>query len=93
VADTFTALTEDRPYRCAMTGPGTAQVMLGMAAQHKLDHDYVALLHDHLEEFDHLRQTAQAAADLEHQRFLADCRLHAPDRDAEEYCPTGRGED
>jgi HD-GYP domain-containing protein (c-di-GMP phosphodiesterase class II) len=88
VADTFTALTEDRPYRCAMTRPGTAQVMLSMAAHNKLDRDYVALIDDHLEEFDHLRQTAQAAADAEHRRFMADCRLHASDRDADEYCPT-----
>ncbi len=88
VADTFTALTEDRPYRCAMSSSGTGQVMRNLASYNKLDRNYVAMIHDHLEEFDHLRQTAQEAADLEHRRFLADCLLHDPDRDADEYCPT-----
>jgi len=88
-ADTFTALTEDRPYRCAMSRSGTDQVLRNMAAHNKLDPRYVDQIHDHLEEFDHLRQTAQAAAEAEHLRFLADCRLHDPDRDADEFCPAG----
>jgi HD-GYP domain-containing protein (c-di-GMP phosphodiesterase class II) len=88
VADTFTALTEERPYRCAMTRNGTDQVLRNMAAYQKIDPAYVALIHDHLEEFDHRRQTAQTEADTEHQRFLAACNLHGLDRDADEFCQT-----
>lgn len=88
VADTFTALTEDRPYRCAMTRAGTDRILQQMAAHHKLDPFYVAMIHDHLLEFDHLRQSAQATANADHQRFLADCRLLDPERDADEFCPS-----
>lgn len=90
VADTFTALTEDRPYRCSMSGSGSDQILLTMADHRKLDHHCVSLLHDHLEEFDHLRRTAQAAADATHQQFLADCRLLDRDLDPEDYCPGHR---
>jgi HD-GYP domain-containing protein (c-di-GMP phosphodiesterase class II) len=88
VADTFTALTEERPYRCAMTRDGTDQVLRNMAAYQKIDPAYVALIHDHLEEFDHRRQTAQTEADTEHQRFLAACNLQGLDHDADEFCQT-----
>jgi HD-GYP domain-containing protein (c-di-GMP phosphodiesterase class II) len=90
-ADTFTALTEDRPYRCAMSASGTDQIMQNMAVHNKLDPDYVAMIHDHLEEFNHLRQTSQAAANADHQRFLADCLLYNADRDADDFCPTEMG--
>jgi HD-GYP domain-containing protein (c-di-GMP phosphodiesterase class II) len=87
VADTFTALTENRPYRCAVTRHGSDQIMQRMAAYNKLDPHYVAMVHDHLDEFDYLRQTAQSAANTDHQNFLADCQLQDPDRDLAEFCP------
>ena len=87
MADTFTALTEDRPYRCAMSRPGTDQVLRGMAEHSKLDPRFVALAQDHSEELDHLRNQAQMAANDEHRRFLADCRLPESDLGPEDYCP------
>jgi len=87
VADTFTALTEDRPYRCAMTMPGANLVMRHMADYRKLDHHYVALIHDHFEEFDYLRENAQEAADAVHLQFMSDCRLLDSGLDPSDYCP------
>lgn len=89
VADTFTALTEERPYRCSMSVSSTDKVMENMAAYHKLDHHHVALVHDHLDELDHLRRKAQEAADAEHRRFMAECLLLGPDLDPDDYCPAG----
>jgi hypothetical protein len=45
------------------------------------------MVHDHLDEFDYLRQTAQSAANTDHQNFLAECQLQDPDRDLAEFCP------
>lgn len=90
VADTFTALTEDRPYRCGMTIPCTDQVIQSMASHQKLDHHHVALIHDHLEEFDHLRREAQKTAKTSHQRFMSDCLLLDHTLDHDDYCPSGQ---
>lgn len=75
VADTFTALTEDRPYRCGIGGNGTNRIMKNMASYSKLDRDFVSLVHHHIEEVDRRRQEAQLQADEDHRRFLADCHL------------------
>jgi HD-GYP domain-containing protein (c-di-GMP phosphodiesterase class II) len=91
VADTFTALTENRPYRCALTRQGSDQILQRMAAYNKLDNHYVAIIHDHLEEFDHLRQTAQSVANAEHRNFLSECQLQDPDHDLDEFCPSAKG--
>lgn len=72
VADTFTALTENRPYRASMSGRGTLQAMEGMVRARKLDSSLYGLLHDHTEEVDALRAAAQHAALTEHRSFLAD---------------------
>jgi hypothetical protein len=62
-----------------------------MAAFNKLDPHYVAVIHDHLDEFDHLRQTAQAAAMADHQHFLAECQLQDSGHDLDEFCPSEKG--
>ncbi|MEW6595341.1 MAG: HD domain-containing phosphohydrolase [Thermodesulfobacteriota bacterium] len=72
VADTFTALTEMRPYRAAMSGRGTLRAMESMSKGGKLDADLYGLVHDHLEEVDFLREEAQQASFEEHRIFLAE---------------------
>ncbi len=47
VADVFTAITEDRPYRAGMTPAQTHAVLKDMAQSGILDPDLVALLLDH----------------------------------------------
>lgn len=72
LADTFTALTETRPYRAAMSGRGTLQALEGMVKGGKLDDALYGLLHAHFGEVDALRGEAQYAALEEHKAFLAD---------------------
>lgn len=86
VADTFTALTEDRPYRCGIGGIGTGRIMEDMAAADKLDGDVVALIQQNIEEMDQLRQEAQLEAEETHRRFLTDCRMLGADLE-ERRCP------
>jgi HD-GYP domain-containing protein (c-di-GMP phosphodiesterase class II) len=78
VADTFTALTETRPYRASMSGRGTIQIMEGMVRARKLDSSLYGLLHDHADEVDALRADAQQAALAEHRNFLADWAALGP---------------
>lgn len=68
VADVFTALTEDRPYRAGMTRPQAAGVLGSMAGRKALDPALVALLLDHYDAADTTRASAQ---DLARQDFLA----------------------
>lgn len=71
VADIFTALTEDRPYRPGMTKPEVESMLLRFVDQGHVDPDVVNLLisrHDTLIE---VRREAQAVAESEFQAFLA----------------------
>jgi len=68
VADVFTALTEDRPYRAGMTRPQAAGVLGSMAGRKALDPALVALLLDHYDAADATRASAQ---NLAHEDFLA----------------------
>jgi HD-GYP domain-containing protein (c-di-GMP phosphodiesterase class II) len=87
VADTFTALTEDRPYRCGMTGGSNDKIMQDMAAHRKLDNHYVAFIHDHSEEFGHICLETQKAADAEHRRFMDECLMTDRSLEPDDYCP------
>lgn len=78
VADTFTALTEMRPYRPSMSGRGTLQAMERMVEGGKLDSNLYGLLHDHFEEADTRREDAQRASFDEHTVFQADLAALAP---------------
>lgn len=62
VADVFTALTEDRPYR---TGLNREQVMIileRMVSDHEMDGKVVKVLRDHYQEIDRSRFAAQTMA-------------------------------
>lgn len=87
VADTFTALTEDRPYRCGMPGANSDQIMQKLALQRKLDNRYMTVIHDHFEEFGHLCLETQKAADTVHRRFMENCLMLDRTLDPDDYCP------
>lgn len=62
VADVFTALTEQRPYRRAMEAAKALDVVRELGCASALDLEIVSLLASHLDEVDADRRAAQAAA-------------------------------
>lgn len=62
VADVFTALTEDRPYRNGMDKESSLSVLDTMAAGGFLDVRHVTLLREHYESIDRVRIASQDAA-------------------------------
>ncbi|MBT8763650.1 HD domain-containing protein [Desulfohalobiaceae bacterium Ax17] len=71
VADVFTAITEDRPYRKGMSIDRALQILDQMANSSILDPYIVSLLKAHCDEVNDLRKTAQIKAIEEYQRFSA----------------------
>ncbi len=71
VADFFTALTEERPYRKGMAPQAAQGIMNTMVNNGGLDGDMVALAAAHLEELDHIRDDAQQRALEEYKEFNA----------------------
>lgn len=70
VADVFTAITEDRPYRQGMTNEGALQVLQQMADSLVLDPNIVLLLSLHFDEINSLRTDAQATSIEEYRQFM-----------------------
>ena len=62
VADVFTAIAEDRPYRAGMEQGEAADVLYGMVKVGALDSCMVGELLDNYEELDHVRVQAQQEA-------------------------------
>ncbi|RJR38557.1 MAG: HD domain-containing protein [Deltaproteobacteria bacterium] len=69
VADVFTALTEDRPYRKGMAGETALAELQRMAENQALDHNIVSLLNLHLVEINALRIASQTASHAEYRQF------------------------
>lgn len=90
VADTFTALMEDRPYRCGISASSTDRIMRDMATCHKLDKNFVALIYENIEEINDRRYVAQTGADQTHRQFLEECRLLGNCVEADDRCPAKR---
>lgn len=70
VADVFTALTEDRPYRRGMDQRKALEVLQAMAADGKLEHSVVEMAREHFNEIDRVRIDAQQAAVAEYNAML-----------------------
>ena len=66
VADVFTALTEDRPYRAGMKQSGAMRVLSAMSSRSALNAEIVAMLGQHYAEADGLRRRAQLSARLKY---------------------------
>ncbi len=71
VADVFTAITEDRPYRPAMNLDEAAETLRRMAAKNLLDHTLVKLALTHRRELDDARRAAQAEASDQYAAIMA----------------------
>ncbi len=69
VADVFTALTEDRPYRLGMNREETISVLNNFVESRKLDSDIVALLISSFKEINQCRRLAQADAVVSYLAF------------------------
>lgn len=70
VADVFTAITEDRPYRSGMTRENAFNTLQGMVDNGKLDAYIVSLLKDHFEEVNSLRMAAQKVSTDEYKQIM-----------------------
>jgi HD-GYP domain-containing protein (c-di-GMP phosphodiesterase class II) len=62
VADVFTAITEDRPYRSGMDHVTAKKVICNMVSQRALDSDIVDVLCKNFEELNCIRVAAQSSA-------------------------------
>ncbi|MBI4642628.1 MAG: HD domain-containing protein, partial [Deltaproteobacteria bacterium] len=62
VADVFTAITEDRPYRKGMSSESALKVLQQMAGDRALDANIVSLLSLHFDKINSLRIAAQEAS-------------------------------
>lgn len=69
VADVFTAITEDRPYRKGMTSDEALQVLQKMAESSALDPSVVSVLGLHYDEVNSIRIAAQQTSSEEYQEF------------------------
>lgn len=69
VADVFTAITEDRPYRKGMTHKRALEVITQMAQNSKLDPKVVSTLKRHYDELNAIRTNAQVLAADEYEAF------------------------
>ncbi|MDD3000429.1 MAG: HD domain-containing protein [Candidatus Riflebacteria bacterium] len=67
IADVFTAITEDRPYRKGMKNP---MIVLDGMIEHKLDKEIVNLVKDNLEQINEVRISAQQKSIEEYEEFI-----------------------
>ena len=71
VADVFTALTEDRPYRKGLDKKRTMEVLQSMVDDVELDERLINVVIDNFEEMNQIRASAQQEAILEYLEFKA----------------------
>ena len=71
VADVFTALTEDRPYRKGMNLESTTAVLKEMVDSDELDKNLVELVFKHYDAMNQIRDVAQKEAIQEYHAFQA----------------------
>lgn len=69
VADVFTALTEDRPYRKGMKLKEALKIIKNMVSEGKLCGDTVYLLEKNIDEIDFCRSVSQKEASKVYERF------------------------
>lgn len=69
VADVFTAITEDRPYREGMTPAAAMSVLDGMVKNQSLDARVVETLADNFDEINTMRMAAQTSASREYDQI------------------------
>lgn len=70
VADVFTAITENRPYRKGMDFDSAEKILRSMVANNELDGGIVDLLLRNYHELDNIREVSQAEAAKQYEKFL-----------------------
>lgn len=70
VADIFTAVTEDRPYRTGMTESKALSTLRALVDDGSICPYVVSILTDHFEEIDRLRREAQEKASQEYRAYI-----------------------
>lgn len=78
VADVFTAVTEDRPYRAGMAMESAVKVLDSMARNSALNKDIVAVLKDNYDAMNAARRDAQASATREYKGLTLRIRDELP---------------
>lgn len=71
VADVFTAISEDRPYRAGMSRDESERELLAMAASGKLDPGLVDLALAHHDHLDRIRRSVQERARTDYEQLVA----------------------
>jgi len=69
VADVFTALTEDRPYRKGMEDNETLKVLQKLAGESALDAEVTSVLFRHFDDLNSIRRAAQEESAREYRDF------------------------
>lgn len=70
VADVFTAITEDRPYRKGMDRNKSLKILKEMAKNLALDYSVVDVLEKNYDDINDIRSTAQETSGKEYRQFL-----------------------
>jgi len=71
VADVFTAIAEDRPYRKSMSREEIIKVLKNMADASSLDSELVSLVEQHFDEMNQARRAAQTEQYMEYEKILS----------------------
>jgi HD-GYP domain-containing protein (c-di-GMP phosphodiesterase class II) len=69
VADVFTALTENRPYRKGMEKNRAVEILQTMAGKGELDQKLIDTVEENFDEMNRIRELAQDRASKEYRRF------------------------
>ncbi len=69
VADIFTALTENRPYRVGLKQEKVMKILSGMVAGNKIDPNVVSALADNYDNINTLREDSQKQASVDYKKF------------------------
>ena len=70
VADIFTAITEDRPYRKGMTDEKAVEILINMSKRNEIDGNVVTVLVKNFDSINENRQEAQKQAENRYKEFL-----------------------
>jgi HD-GYP domain-containing protein (c-di-GMP phosphodiesterase class II) len=76
VADVFTALTEDRPYRKGLDTKGAMTVLQSMVDKGELDNHLIDMVFKHWNKLNRIRKSAQQEAINEYNLFLTVLNHH-----------------
>ena len=74
VADIFTALTENRPYRAGIDAAAALDILIDASAHQRVDAWVVSVLREHLDEMNAVRGAAQISSQEEYRQFVETAR-------------------